>query len=225
MLRRTHDGKLVNWTVENDDGLCTLEEAFLKVSPHLGFNIELKFDDDIMYTDEHLVRSLKPVLDCVVEHEGSKRPIIFSTFHPDAARLIRMMQSNYDVYFLTDGGSEIYGDVRRNSLQEAVGLCEEFGLQGIVSEVGAVLRESWVVSKAKEAGLGLFTYGELNNGREVVWLQHLMGVDGVIVDRVGEIAEAVDHFLRRDEGDDMKPQFLKNEIDFLLRLIPELIKK
>ena len=35
------------------------------------------------------------------------------------------------------------------------------GLQGIVSEVGAILQNPGLVSKVKDAGLCLLTYGEL----------------------------------------------------------------
>lgn len=115
------------------------------------------------------------------------RPIIFSTFQPDAAQLVRKLQSTYpvstlynplfiapflgifnteilkrnQVLFLTNGGSEIYHDVRRNSLEEAVKHCLENGLQGIVSEVKAVFRNPAAVTKIKEAKLSLLTYGQL----------------------------------------------------------------
>ena len=65
------------------------------------------------------------------------------------------------VYFLTDGGAEIFYDARRNSLEEAIKVCLEGGLQGIVSEVKAVFRNPGAVSKIKDAKLSLITYGKL----------------------------------------------------------------
>lgn len=65
------------------------------------------------------------------------------------------------VYFLTNGGVEIYPDVRRNSLEEALKLCIENGLQGIVSEVKAIFRCPSAIHKIKEANLALVTYGVL----------------------------------------------------------------
>jgi glycerophosphodiester phosphodiesterase len=54
---------------------------------------------------------------------------------------------------------------------------------------------------------------------EVVYVQHLMGVDGVIVDLVREIAEAVSAFT--SESDENK----RGEISsFLLKRIPELVQ-
>lgn len=65
------------------------------------------------------------------------------------------------VFFLSNGGTEIYRDPRRNSLDEAIKLCLENGLQAIVSEVKAIFRNPSAVAKIKEANLVLFTYGQL----------------------------------------------------------------
>lgn len=62
LLRRAEDGRVLNWTTEDDDSLCTLQEVFECVSPRLGFNIELKFDDNIMYHRKDLECALKAVL-------------------------------------------------------------------------------------------------------------------------------------------------------------------
>ncbi|KMT07385.1 hypothetical protein BVRB_6g150110 [Beta vulgaris subsp. vulgaris] len=83
----------------------------------------------------------------------------------------------YRVFFLTNGGCEIHTDPRRNSLEEAVKLCLEDGLQGIVSQVRAIFRHPAMVSRIKESKLSLITYGQLNNVPEAVYMQHLMGVE------------------------------------------------
>ncbi|CAL5325462.1 unnamed protein product [Camellia sinensis] len=238
LLRKNKDGKILSWNVESDDSLCTLEEAFNNVNPSLGFNIELKFDDYIVYQQEDLIHVIQAVLKVVFDH-AKDRPTIFSTFHPDVALLARKLQSTYPVFFLTKGGTEIYYDVRRNSLEEAVKLCLEGGLQGIVSEVKGVFRNPGALTNVKEAKLSLLTYGKLNNVPEAVYLQHLMGVEGVIVDLVQEITEAVSVMIKPSsegeggevllEGEDQiqdkaKPQFSQRELSFLLKLIPELIQ-
>ena len=56
----------------------------------------------------------------------------------------------------------MYADQRRNSLEEAVKLCVAGGLQGIVSEVRAILRQPSAVAEIKDANkLSLMTYGQL----------------------------------------------------------------
>lgn len=245
LLRKTKDGRIVSWSVETDDSLCTLEEAFQRVNPALGFNIELKFDDHVVYQEEHLVRVLEAILRVVLEH-AHDRPIIFSSFQPDAILLIRKLQNTFPVFFLTNAGTEIYYDVRRNSLEEAIKLSLEGGLQGIVSEVKGIFRNPGAVSKIKEAKLSLLTYGKLNNVPEAVYMQYLMGVEGVIVDLVEKITEAFSNLMKpssskekgEEEGEILlegeeqiqllqsaKPQFSQRELSFLLKLIPELIQQ
>nr|KJB70699.1 hypothetical protein B456_011G087800 [Gossypium raimondii] len=234
LLRKTKDGKILNWNVETDDSFCTLAETFQKVDPSLGFNIELKFDDHIVYQQDHLIHVLQVILQVVSEY-AKDRPIIFSSFHPDAAQLVRKLQNTYPVFFLTNGGTQVYYDVRRNSLEEAIKVCMEGGLQGIVSEVKGVFGNPGAVPRIKESKLSLLTYGKLNNVPEAVCMQHLMGIDGVIVDFVQEISHAVDDMIIKPlneglrEGDEetetkSKLQFSQQELSFLLKLIPELIQ-
>ncbi|MBA0818760.1 hypothetical protein Gohar_019593 [Gossypium harknessii] len=233
LYRKTKDGKFVKWNVETDDSLCTLQDAFQKVEPSLGFNIELKFDDFAVYQQDHLLHILQVILQVVFEF-ARDRPIIFSTFQPDAAQLVRKLQNNYPVYFLTEGGASIYYDVRRNSLGEAMKVCLEGGLQGIVSEIKGVFKDPGAVPKIKDSNLSLLTYGKLNNVPEAVHMQYLMGIDGVIVDFVEEISQTVDDMIKpakemttEGKGEskaNSKLQFSQKELSFLLKLIPELIQ-
>jgi len=227
LLRKSKEGKILKWSVQGDDSLCTLREAFEKVEPKLGFNIELKLDDNLVYPSDHLSRLVLPILKEVCDY-GKNRPIIFSSFHPDAALLVRKLQSTYPVFFLTNGGTEVYHDERRNSLEEAIKLCVEGGLQGIVSEVKGVFRNPAAVNKIKESKLSLMTYGKLNNVAEAVYMQHLMGIEGVIVDHVEEMTEAVREMIKPSNLDahdtKPKPNFSERELSFLLKLIPELIQ-
>ncbi|KAK6802740.1 hypothetical protein RDI58_000523 [Solanum bulbocastanum] len=237
LFRKMKDGRISEWKVEEDDRLCTLQDVFENVSQSVGFNIEFKFDDKRNYKDEELVPVIRAALQVVFKYAKGRR-IMFSSFQPDVAQLIRKEQTAYPVFFLTNGGSEIYPDIRRNSLDEAIKLCLEGGLQGIVSEVKAILRNPRMIAKNKESNLSLMTYGQLNNEKEVVYLQYMMGVDGVIVDFVEEITSAVAQFskLVRHDGNEhllllekrlLSEQritpCLEDEISYFRRLVPELI--
>ncbi|KAL8139987.1 hypothetical protein V2J09_006008 [Rumex salicifolius] len=233
LLRKTKDGKIRNWNVDKDDTHCTLQEAFEKVDSRLGFNIELKLDDYIVYEPDHLTNILTSILQVVMEY-AKNRPVMFSSFQPDAALQMKKLQGKYTVFFLTNGGNELYYDVRRNSLEEALKLCLEGGLEGIVSEVKGIFKNPGTVSKIKDSNLSLLTYGQLNNVPEAVYMQHLMGVDGVIVDLVREITEAVTSYNlskpltvveEAEAAREEKLRFNERELAFLLKLIPELIQK
>ncbi|KAL6661881.1 hypothetical protein ACP70R_001265 [Stipagrostis hirtigluma subsp. patula] len=235
LLRRTKDGRVLKWSTEEDDCLCTLQEVFERVSPRLGFNIELKFDDNIIYHRKDLECALQAILQVVFQY-ASNRPVFFSTFHPDAARMMRELQSLYPVVFLTEGGTAKHNDSRRNSLDNAIQVCLEYDLHGIVSEVRGVFKNPSAVLRARESNLAFLTYGQLNNVWEAVYVQYLMGVNGVIVDLVEEISNAVVDFSKPDLStntlgggvgtDRAKHQaFSQQQLGFLLRLIPELIEQ
>lgn len=146
--------------------MCTLEEAFSSVHPGVGFNIELKFDDGGLTTEAELHRAIDATLEDV-RRFANGRMIVFSSFHPDAVVIVRkkMAENYYPVLFLTNGGNERYGDERRNSIEAAVEVCREGGLDGIVSEVQAVLRRVEnddvlaLMAQVKSLGLKFFTYG------------------------------------------------------------------
>lgn len=228
------DGNVLAWKTEEDDSLCTLQEVFQHVSPHLGFNIELKFDDNIIYSGGALSYALQAVLQVVFQYAGN-RPIFFSTFQPDVAQVARELQSLYPVLFLTEGGTAKYDDARRNSLDNAIRVCQEYDLHGVVSEVRGVLKNPSAILKAQESNLTLLTYGQLNNVWEAVYVQYLMGVNGVIVDLVEEISNAVADFSKPDLSQStfssssgkggMHEAFSQQQLGFLLRLIPELIQQ
>ncbi|KAI3520650.1 hypothetical protein L1887_10100 [Cichorium endivia] len=229
-LVRKVNGNVVSWHVESDDHSCTLQEAFEQVHPKLGFNIELKFDDNLVYEQDHLIHILEVILKVVFEH-AQDRPIIFSSFQPDAALLMKKLQHKYPVYFLTNGGTSVYDDVRRNSLEEARKLAVGGGLDGIVSEVKGIFGNPAAVREIKESNLGLLTYGKLNNYPETVHVQQLMGVDGVIVDLVEEITRAVEETKTRKGYGDVKSEEKEKglggsgiELSFLLNLISQVIR-
>ncbi|CAL4999961.1 unnamed protein product [Urochloa decumbens] len=229
--RTTGDGRVLNWSTEEDDPLCTLQEVFELVSPRLGFNIELKFDDHIIYHRKDLEYALQAILQVVFQC-ARNRPVFFSSFHPDAARMMRELQSLYPVLFLTEGGTSKHHDSRRNSLGSAIQVCLEYDLHGIVSEVRGVLKNPAAIVSAQDSNLALLTYGQLNNVWEAVYVQYLMGINGVIVDRVEEISNAVEGFSKAELNrsvvvvDGAKHQaFSQQQLGFLLRLIPELIEQ
>jgi len=190
LVRKANDGSICKWIVNVQDRLCTLKDAFENVPLCVGFNIEVKFDDEIEVSEAELQRVTGTVLKEVAMY-GKGRKVFYSSFHPDAVDLLRKMQTEYPVLFLTEGGTYLYKDERKNSIESAVEVCLNCGLQGIVSEVEAILQNPGLVSKVKDAGLCLLTYGDLNNFVDVLHKQRETGVDGVIVDYVLEMVTAV----------------------------------
>ncbi|XP_052622621.1 glycerophosphodiester phosphodiesterase GDPD1, chloroplastic-like [Lactuca sativa] len=115
---------------------------------------------------------------------AQERPVMFSSFQPDVALIMKKLQTKYPVYFLTNRGTVIFDDVRMNSLEEAKKLAINGGLDGIVFEVKNIFRYPSVVREIKESHLSLLTYGKLNNVPEAVHVQYLMGVEVLIRKRM-----------------------------------------
>ncbi|KAI3699956.1 hypothetical protein L2E82_44566 [Cichorium intybus] len=238
-LFRESNGQIVGWNVETDDHHCTLQEAFEKVNPGLGFNIELKFDDYIVYEQEYLIHTLQVIMKVVYEY-AKGRPVMFSSFQPDVALIMKKLQIAYPVYFLTNGGTEIFDDVRMNSLEDAKKLAIAGGLDGIVTDVVGIFKNPTVVREIKESNLSLLTYGRLNNIPEAVQVQYLMGVEGVIVDLVQEITTSVANIKttkaysdsekkkmlieEQEVGLEVKEITEKIELAFLLNLISKVLQ-
>jgi hypothetical protein len=62
LFRKLNDGRVVRWDVQSDDALCTLQEALDGVDRRVGFNVELKFDDDVVYREMELTGILQAIL-------------------------------------------------------------------------------------------------------------------------------------------------------------------
>lgn len=62
MFRKLNDGRVLRWDVQSDDALCTLQEALDGVDRRVGFNVELKFDDDVVYREMELTGILQAIL-------------------------------------------------------------------------------------------------------------------------------------------------------------------
>eukprot|EP00899_Mesostigma_viride_P016773 jgi/Mesvir1/25097/Mv21561-RA.1 len=214
-LPRAHDvtGETIPWPCEQDDCFPTLQEVFARVPSHVGFNIEIKMPDphgpalqSYSWTPEERDSAVLKVLDACVAGMAStfRRRLMFSSFCPDTCTLVRnacspdgMFPSMAEcpVFFLTEAGSRLFEDKRRNSLDAALRHVLENNLQGIVSYAEPLLADkgraaAWVMD-VKSRGLGLLTYGEENNDVDNVLLQRSWGVDAVIVDKVASVLAGI----------------------------------
>ncbi|KAL6074686.1 glycerophosphocholine phosphodiesterase [Balamuthia mandrillaris] len=149
--------------LELSDAYTTLAETFQKIPEHVGFDVEIKYpstralEKEYDYPDRNHV--VDAILKVIFEH-GGKRPVFISSFDPDICMMCSLKQPRYPVFFLTDGGTALYEDIRRNSLTQALALAKQAKLRGIVTEAEAVLKDLSFVQKAHDQGLLLFTFGD-----------------------------------------------------------------
>ena len=76
LFRKLKDGRILKWDVRSEDALCTLREVFHGVHRRVGFNVELKFDDDLVYTEDSLTCILQAVLKARRQRQSDRAPSI-----------------------------------------------------------------------------------------------------------------------------------------------------
>ena len=147
----------------------TLEEIFIKLPEHIGFNIEMKYpmlhESQEQEMDAYAVE-LNSFVDEVltkVYDLGNKRNIIFSSFNPDICLLLSFKQPSIPILFLTDAGTSPVGDIRASSLQEAIRFASRWNLLGVVSAAEPLVIAPRLVKVVNESGLVCVSYGTLNN--------------------------------------------------------------
>jgi glycerophosphodiester phosphodiesterase len=152
----------------------TLEQMFKELPESIGFNIEMKypmlFESEDQEMDTYAVE-LNAFVDTVLSkvYEFAKaRHIIFSSFHPDICLMLAFKQPSIPVLFLTDAGSSPAGDIRAQSLQQAIRFASRWDILGVVAAAEPLVMCPRLVRVVKESGLVCVSYGVLNNEPENV---------------------------------------------------------
>ncbi|KAJ2788122.1 Glycerophosphocholine phosphodiesterase [Coemansia interrupta] len=196
---------------------ATLKELFETLPIETGFDIEVKYpmpdeaDEFGVFTNFEINLFVDRILDVVYGHMDEKeacvsetlpeqrqmqrrrRPIVFTSFHPDICLLLaHKVNGDIPVMLLTDAGMSAMADCRCNSIDTAVRFCKWAGITGIVTHVGPISQSPRVASLVRRHRLVLATYGAQNNQADHVKQQQAYGVDIVIVDDVRNARATVD---------------------------------
>ena len=182
----------------------------------LGFNIELKYPTDeekIAMGTNFYSRNffVDAVLSTVLEEFG-QRNVIFSTFDPACAELLRLKQCKFSVFFLTCGGSKIFKDPRMNSVEAALQFARATRLNGVVAEVSSIVENlDAIVESFHASGLYLFTYGDMNNDIDVYSKQKMAGIDAVIMDDIARVSKATNKQGAQTRATLLSPKFASSK--------------
>jgi glycerophosphodiester phosphodiesterase len=152
----------------------TLEEMLKELPESIGFNIEMKYPM-LFESEDHEMDTYGVELNTFVDTVLTKvydlaksRHIIFSSFHPDICLMLAFKQPSIPVLFLTDAGASPAGDIRAQTLQQAIRFASRWDLLGIVSAAEPLVMCPRLVRVVKESGLVCVSYGVLNNEPENV---------------------------------------------------------
>ncbi|KAJ2091928.1 Glycerophosphocholine phosphodiesterase [Coemansia sp. RSA 986] len=185
--------------------LATLEDLFRSLPEDMGFDIEIKYpmpdeaDTANVFTNFEINLFVDKILDVVYKYDGAeksrrqRRPIVFTSFHPDICLLLaHKINNDIPIMLLTDAGMSEMADCRCNSIDAAVRLCNWAGLAGIVTHVAPISQSPRVALLMRRHQLALATYGTPANQPEHVRQQQAYGVDIIIVDDVRTARSAID---------------------------------
>lgn len=146
--------KFFDEDLEEHQPFPTLQQVLEVLNPHIGFNIEIKWNMQLLdgsyelHQPYHMNSYIDKILEVVLQY-GGKRRIVFSCFNPDICFALRMKQNKFPVLFLTQGETEKYPpykDPRCWNIKAAVNFCKMAEILGISAHSEDILRDNSYVS-------------------------------------------------------------------------------
>lgn len=150
----------------------TLEQLLTKLPDSIAFNVEIKYP--MLWEAED--RGMEPYateLDFPVDTTLSMifrlcgdRNITLSSFSPEICILLACKQDTFPILFINKAGSVPAGDTRAGSLKGAIDFAQAWNLAGIVMLSDPFVMCPRLLTYAKDSGLVVGTYGNLNDEPE-----------------------------------------------------------
>ncbi|EGG13932.1 hypothetical protein DFA_11693 [Cavenderia fasciculata] len=185
------------------DRYSTFQDSFTFVPQDVGFMVEIKYPNIAMqnlrkFTAPERNEFVDIILN-VVFNEAGDRKIVFLTFDPDIAMLLRTKQFRYPVLFLVCSDTPTFysvfdpdvnvNDTRGNSILNAISFVKIVNLDGIVCDSESILANHSFVETIHRENLLIFTYGSKNVDPVNVKIQTDLGVDGIIADNMTKLSK------------------------------------
>lgn len=176
---------------------CTLEQLLTQLPSTLPFNLEIKHpmlweaeDRQMPLYAFEINFFLDIILTTIFQHCG-KRNITLSSFSPEVCILLAHKQKTFPILFISKAGSVPTGDIRAASLEGAIDFARAWSLAGIVSLSDPFVLCPRLIGHAKEAGLVVGSYGNLNDDPSNALVQAEAGLDAIITNKVRLISETL----------------------------------
>ncbi|KAK3791502.1 hypothetical protein RRG08_055525 [Elysia crispata] len=174
------------------DPFPTLQEVLTSVEDSLGFNIEIKYPQQLIddtwemenFTDVN--ENLDQILRVVFAHAGPRK-IVFSSFDPDTCILLKLKQNKYPVIFLHQGQTNIYvryKDHRASTFGWGINFALSEHLLGLALHTEVLLRDLSLLERCFAHKMVVFVWGDDNNDPKIIRQMRDLKVDGVIYDRI-----------------------------------------
>ena len=150
----------------------TLEELLTQLPESIAFNLEIKYpmlweaqDRGMEFYAMELNFFVDTILTTIFRLCGN-RNITLSSFSPEICILLTCKQQTFPILFINKAGSVPTGDVRAGSLQGAIEFAKAWNLAGIVMLSDPFVMCPRLLMYAKDSGLVVGSYGNLNDEPE-----------------------------------------------------------
>ena len=150
----------------------TLKQLLLSLPNYIDFDVEIKYpmlweaeDRAMEFATIELNTYVDAILSTIFRHCG-QRNITLSSFSPEICIALACKQRSFPILLINKAGMGPVGDVRAGSLKGAIDFTTAWGLDGIVVVSDPVVMCPRLLTYAKDMGLVVASYGELNNEPE-----------------------------------------------------------
>ena len=150
----------------------TLEQLLTSLPDHIAFDLEIKYpmlweaeDRAMEFIAIELNTYVDTILDTIFRYCGH-RNITLSSFSPEVCIALACKQRSFPILMINKAGTVPVSDVRAGSLKGAIDFATAWNLDGVVVISDPFIMCPRLLTYAKDMGLVVSSYGELNNKPE-----------------------------------------------------------
>ncbi|KAL9113077.1 MAG: hypothetical protein Q9227_002689 [Pyrenula ochraceoflavens] len=150
----------------------TLEELLNSLPEHINFDLEIKYpmlweaeDRAMQFAAIELNTYIDTILTVLFRYCG-KRNITLTSFSPEVCIALVCKQRSFPILMINKAGTVPTSDTRAGSLRGAIEFATAWNLTGIVVRSDPFIMCPRLLTYAKDTGLVVSSYGELNNDPE-----------------------------------------------------------
>ena len=157
----------------------SLEQLLTELPDSIAFNVEIKYpmlweaeDREMEPYAMELNFYVDTILSMIFRLCGD-RNITLSSFSPEVCILLACKQETFPILFINKAGSMPAGDIRAGGLKGAIEFAQAWNLAGIVMLSDPFVMCPRLLTYAKDSGLVVGTYGNLNDEPECALVSYL----------------------------------------------------
>ncbi|XP_039954569.1 putative glycerophosphocholine phosphodiesterase GPCPD1 homolog 2 [Bactrocera tryoni] len=167
----------------------TLQEFFERTNKMLGFNMEVKWPQELhaggSQCPQHMDKNkyMDVILD-VVKQLSWGRVCIFSSFDADTCIMLRYKQNIYPVLLLLESEPLLFTDPRTHCVQPGINTTKAFDLNGIATNACLLRKHPNAMAMAERQNKWVFLWGNQLDDCATIDLYRAEGVYALICDRL-----------------------------------------